>query len=569
MRRISMSLIHLAALAAGTWIAFYPTLRSGFARLQTDPGDTLLNHYILEHSWHWLTGQPGSESLWSPPCFYPAANTLAYSENLLGTAPVYWLLRVGCDELLAYQLWMMAVAALTYAAMAWTMRKFGVSHLFAALAALSYAHGLPRINQLGHQQLLPSLFSPPAVFIAWKFLEAPSARRLAGVATLAFLQLLSSIYLGWFLVLGLAIFGAIQLVVDTETRVRLVAWATSAKRELAVISVLAITASSALFAPYLLANRGFHRSYRWEVKLMVPRPASWVSPAPASCWAEWLPPATGPLSHEHHLFPGAVFILLMAVAMVVAVVWPRSLPPAGRVALVTAAVLVTLSLSIEGWSAWRGVYAIVPGAKAVRAVTRIFTAVYLFGWVAAALAGDGLCRRLSRRRWLAAGSLALAGAVEQWQPRLPAFDPRPFFAEADRLAQEMRDRSAVYVEPDPDVQFWVSHLAAQWAGLKAGVPVVNGYSGRTPRGYPDEKLIWGQPELAAWLGSRTPDMAVLPAVRLAAAYPAPLIPPDAPPAIANLDFRPTRPGLQAQRSTECQTSPSKPSDPPAIAPRER
>jgi hypothetical protein len=567
MQRPVVIFLHLAAVTAGTWIAFHPTLLTGFARLQTDPGDTLLNHYILEHSWHWLTRQPGSESLWSPPCFYPATGTLAYSENLLGAAPVYWLWRLACGELLAFQLWMIAVAGLTYASTAWVLRRFGAGHLLAALAALTFAYGLPRVNQLGHQQLLPSMFSPPAVYLAWRFLESPSAWRLGWLAAFAFLQLLASVYLGWFLVFGLSVFAGVRLTSDAATRARLSAWAAGAKRGLVVISVLALTAGAALFAPYISANRGFHRSYRGEVKLMIPRPASWVSPAPASLWARWLPPVDGPLSHEHHLFPGAVFGMLVAAATVVAVVRPQALPPAARVALVTAAVLVGVSLCVDGWSAWRGVYAVVPGAKAVRAVTRIFTAVYLFGWIAAALAAEAMTHRWGKWRHAFAGAILLAGAAEQWQPRLPSFDPRPFFAETDRLAAAFNGQCAVYVEPHPEVQFWVSHLAAQWAGLKVGVPVVNGYSGRTPPGYPDEKLIWGGDELARWLGERS--VLLVPAPRLARAFPAPVIPPGAPPAVAALDYRPTRPGLRAERRSECQTSPSKPSVPPGSAPRER
>jgi len=548
-------------------MAFYPTLASGFARLQTDPGDTLLNHYILEHSWHWLTGHPGSESLWSPPCFYPASGTLAYSENLLGTAPAYWLLRVVFDELLAYQLWMMVVAALTYIAMAWMLRRFGTGNLLAALAALTYAYGLPRINQLGHQQLLPSLFSPPAVYLTWRFLDAPSTRRLAGAAAFAFAQLLASVYLGWFLALGLTVFVLIRLATDEPARRRCREWLWNSRCSIAAVAFVATAANLTLFAPYILANRGFHRSYRWEVKLMVPRPTSWLSPAPASRWADWLPPVDGPLSHEHHLFPGAVFLLLMSSATVVAVVKPESLSPSARVALVTGAVLVGISLSVGGWSAWRGVYGVVPGAKAVRAVTRIFTAVYLFWWIAGALTAERLTRRWGRWRPACIAAVVLVGALEQWQPRLPAFDPRPFFAETDRLAAELKGKEAAYVEPDPDAQFWVSHLAAQWAGLKAGVPVVNGYSGRTPPGYPDEKLIWSGDELARWLDGRT--VAVIPPPRLARAYPAPVIPADAPPAVAALDFRPARPGMRAEGRSKCQTSPLRPSAPPESDRRER
>ena len=66
---------------SGLLIAFQPTIASGFTSLQTDPGDTLLNHYILEHTWKCLTDSHYSGTLWSPPCFFPVQGTLAYSGN--------------------------------------------------------------------------------------------------------------------------------------------------------------------------------------------------------------------------------------------------------------------------------------------------------------------------------------------------------------------------------------------------------------------------------------------------------------------------------------------------------
>src|SRR5438874_1255974 len=157
-RRAAIVATYSLALTAGLLAAFHPTLLSGFTRLQTDPGDTLLNHYVLEHSWLWLTRADYAGTLWSPPCFYPQPDTLAYSENLLGTAPLYWLLRPIAPPLLAYQLWMLAVTGLTFATAAWMLRRFAASHGLCALGAWLFAFGLPRVVQMGHQQLLPHLF---------------------------------------------------------------------------------------------------------------------------------------------------------------------------------------------------------------------------------------------------------------------------------------------------------------------------------------------------------------------------------------------------------------------------
>ncbi|MFL5328037.1 MAG: hypothetical protein ACJ8C4_03925 [Gemmataceae bacterium] len=598
MRRIANIGLHAFVVAAGLWIAFRPTLGSGFTLLQTDPGDTLLNHFILEHSWKCLSDPAYPGSLWSPPCFYPEQGTLAYSENLLGTAPIYWSCRFFASELPAYQAWMLTVAGLTYVAMAWTLRRFGVGHLLAALGAFVFAFGMPRVNQLGHQQLLPAMFTPPAVYYAWRLMESSRVGVLAGLLTCALLQLLAGIYLGWFLMFGLAVFAGARLWRDPETRERLRAFAVERWRSVMACLASAAIAGGMLFYPYVEANRGFRRHYG-EVALMLPTPHSWFSPTPSSWWANVLPQFEGPLNHEHHDFSG-----LVLPALVLGAVWslqksrpvpPLSAPHPGdggereqaestrnqlalaRTALLSAAIFVLLSLSVFGISPWRLVYALVPGAKAIRAVSRIYIVVYLFAWIGALIIADRRLRGWRRGGIVASGVLLLVGMAEQYHPRLPAFDPRPFYAEVDRLADEMRGSSAAYVEPDPEVQFWVSQLAAMWAGLKADVPVINGYSGRTPKGYPDEKMILDREDVVTWINCRpvTPrpesgrgvtGLQLIGPVRLAHAYPAPVIPANAPVTVRALDFRPYRSSRHVEIIDSCLISPTKRSAPREPAP---
>jgi hypothetical protein len=496
--RLSTLSLHWVVLCFGVWIAFAPTIRYG--HLQTDPGDTLLNHYILEHSWKWLSDSDYTFFYWSPPCFYPAEQTLAYSENLLGTAPIYWLARIVTSELPAYQIWMIAVTGLTYVAMAWTLRRFGVTHLLVALGAACFAFGLPRINQLCHQQMLPAMFSPLAVYSLWRFVEGPTVGRLALVTFFVVLQLLSSIYLGWFLCVSLAVFAVIAYSFRRSSRRLVVQFILDQYLSVALVVIVAATALVPMFLPYILANSGFHRSYRHEVALMLPSLASWLSPPPASSWANLLPPNQGPLAHEHHLFPGAVFILLSSAA---GVIWiaRRRLPPLAWVCLATGAILMSISLRFGKVSAWHLVHSYVPGAQGIRAVTRIFSVVLLFGWIGSLIAVSDWLR--GRRFATMAGAVLLMwGLGEQYQPRLPAFDARPFFAETDRLASELRGANAAYVELDPASPYWTGQLAAMWAGLKANVPVVNGYSGRTPNGYPDEKMNHDAESLSKWLNGR-------------------------------------------------------------------
>lgn len=491
--------IHGLTLICGVWMTFSPTLSQRL--LQTDPGDTLLNHYVLEHSWRWISDRDYQFPLWSPGCFYPAENTLAYSENLLGAAPIYWLARTGVNELASFQFWMIAVVVLSYLSMAWVLTRLGVHAFLAALGAGAYAFGLPQTNQLCHQQLLPSMYCPLAVYWLWQFLCQPRLTRLAATLLMALLQLWSSVYLGWLLSLAMAAFALTAIMLIPNQRKPILEFVQTKWAAAFGLAALAWLCAWPLLGHYLEANRGFHRSYRHEVRELLPMPGSWLSPPPSSAWADYLNPVSGPLSHEHHLFPGAVFIVLLGGSVCIGTV-RRELSPLAKVALVTMSVLMLLSMRFGKYSIWRQVYSIVPGAEGIRAVTRIYSVVLLMGWLGILVAISAWLRSRPRFAWMAGAVLLVIGLSEQYQPRLPAFEARPFFATADQLAGQMRGAQAAYVELDRSAPYWTGQLTAMWAGLKANVPVVNGYSGRVPAGYPDEKVCQTRLSLGPWLGER-------------------------------------------------------------------
>ena len=86
-RILSGRILFCLFLFAGMLTVFHPTIFSGFALVQTDPGDTRFNNYILEHGFLWISGDPLHTRFCDPPMFYPAKNTAAFSDILLGGRP--------------------------------------------------------------------------------------------------------------------------------------------------------------------------------------------------------------------------------------------------------------------------------------------------------------------------------------------------------------------------------------------------------------------------------------------------------------------------------------------------
>ena len=200
--------------------------------MQVEPLDTPLINYILEHSYLWITGDPLHGSFWSPPVFYPASNTAAYSETFLGTAPVYWLFRIlGTAPDTSYQLWFIALAALNFLA-AFVFLRRGLAAGFAGATAGAWlmAFGSPRTQQLIHAQLVPVFFVLIALYCLHRlFIEPATGGRFVAVFFAAVaVQLYTSFYVGWFLIFGLCLAVAMALAAPGP-RSRLVA-ASSASR---------------------------------------------------------------------------------------------------------------------------------------------------------------------------------------------------------------------------------------------------------------------------------------------------------------------------------------------------
>jgi hypothetical protein len=115
----------------------------------------------------------------------------------------------------------------------------------------------------------------------------------------------------------------------------------------------------------------------------------------------------------------------------------------------------------------------------------VILVVDLFALLAATRALTPLLARLRPgRRGLAVAALAAVVAAEQAGYVRPGFWSHEYYGLADRYAADLRGAEVGYVLSHPDARHEHSHVFAMWIGLRANVPVVNGYSGRNPDGYP-------------------------------------------------------------------------------------
>jgi hypothetical protein len=512
MRTAAVLLAYLAVAGLGLYDSFRPTVESRFALTPGDRCDSLLNHYVLEHTWQSVANPDYRGSLFSPPCFFPERHTLWYSEHLLGAAPPYWVLRLGLPADLAYQWWQLLFALANFASAALVLRWLKQPHAVAILGGYLWAFALVHIDQLRHQQLLPRLWMPLAAYHAWMIAVAPSTRHLNRMLACVFLQAVTCVNTGWFLATGLATFLPFAVYFRTGAWGEVRAWLVAERwRVVGVVAFwgLVLVAS---FVPYVVVNWGIKREYK-DCLGLIPTPSSWFTGLPGSRWDQTLAPHRQWVFDDCRLFCGFAIYALMLAAAIHLIVMKRSERPVEfalvAAGLVTVAVWLFLTIATRngGPSPWYYVR-IVPGATAIRCVSRVYVTIYLFGGLAALVwLGTVTARLRPGVRHAVLVAVAAAVIFEQTGATPPSVPKDDFFPAVDRVAERLRGAEAAYVVTrytGIDGIVWdygEGEVFGIWVGLRANVPVVNGYSGRFPDGHPRGKPA-DDAMLRAWLAGK-------------------------------------------------------------------
>src|SRR3989338_385143 len=127
-----------------------------------DFGDGRFNNFILEHGHRFLTGQ--ESSLCEAHFMYPEAQVVTFSDNLIGTVPLYSLWRaLGCDIETSFQLWYILVTVFNFTACYFFLKWLFHNRYAAVLGAFVFAFSLTLQTQVTHAQTFPRFFIPLAI----------------------------------------------------------------------------------------------------------------------------------------------------------------------------------------------------------------------------------------------------------------------------------------------------------------------------------------------------------------------------------------------------------------------
>lgn len=488
---------------AGRWLALFvaaaivwtwPLARHLGSRIPHDPGDSLLNIWLI---WWNARAVPFTTGWWSPPVFFPLPGTLALSEHLAGlaplTSPLQW---AGAGPVAAYNVAFILSFALSGFCAFLLVRRLaggraeasclpsagpGVAELAALVAGLVYGFGPYRAGQLAHLQVLTSQWMPLTLLAMHAWMTGGRRRWLLVAGAAWLLQALSNGYYLLFFPVLIALW---------------LAWFVDWRREFrrGVALVGALTGASLPLIPLLLTyarvqgHLGLGRT-AGEVLNFSPGPSALLQASGLLRFWPTVPTATT----EAFLFPGVTAPALVAAAWIARLVrrapHPSSPPAAAagpassrsRLAFYTGAAIVLWSLAFgapaAGSSAWLHPWVLLarlPGYGALRVPARFAMLATLCASIAAGLAIVDLApRRRAARRAFAA--LLLTGAiVDGWMATMPLVVP-PGRADIPRM-----HGAAVLELPLGE---GAVDTAAMYRAMTHRLPLVNGYSGHTPPHY--------------------------------------------------------------------------------------
>jgi hypothetical protein len=479
--------------------------------LPGDLGDARFNMYILEHAHRWLLRL--DTSFWNAPIFYPASNTVALSDNHLGTFLFYSIFRLlGASRELAFQWWAITLCLLDFWS-AWIILKRFRLHPIAAIGgAYLFTFAYAVVAQIAHIQLVPRFMVPVAFWMATVFLKSGQIKDLALFLAACAYQFYIGFYMGYFLVLMLIPYGLTLIIrqkpwrpflsISSKANQVTILVSIQDKREMArrgmgylICGIAFIVLLLPLAIPYLKAQAAVGSRPWSEVSEMLPRLYSYLYAPRSNFWTGRKFEMPGVYPAEHQLFLG----MLPLAALIVFPILLRTNRILGQgvgLAMIwTVLAMVAITLSDGRHSLYWFIWSYFPGGGGIRAVTRIivdllYPIAFVFG---AALT---LVLQKIERRWgwavsAVVGCVAIGLLVVDQSTRLMAFS---FESSQNRIAdlrakigQAARgelEKKVLWVNAAADEPFFIKQLDAMLAGQELGLSVVNGYSGNRPKQYP-------------------------------------------------------------------------------------
>lgn len=452
-----------------TALITYPQVR-GLGTLVPYHTDPYFSMWRLAWVAHAIQTDP--RALFEANIFYPAHDTLAYSDAMLlpgiAAAPLFW---AGINPVLIYNLALFGSFALSGFAAFLLARMLTGSATGSIFAGVIYAFAPYRFCHYMHLELQIVFWIPFALLLIHRLMANGGARDgvLLGLTVTA--QLLSSVYVGIFSLAYFAVLTPALLVLTGLRHAQRFLTAT------AVAAALTIT----VVAPYALAYRPAERDLGTrsldEVRVYSASMKNYLSAPAMNRLYGWTSNSDPTWADEMNLFPG----ILACVLALVGVLKGRGLVRFAYLAGLAASVEMTRGASSF---AYLWLFEHVGAFRALRSPARFDTLVNLSLGVLSAYGVAFLLARIEDRRWKGLAAAALVAVLIAEYASSPLIAPVPAPTRIDSLLSKRPPSVIVELPLESRRGFWGSF---DWLYMYQGIGhfgrMLNGYSGHAPASF--------------------------------------------------------------------------------------
>jgi hypothetical protein len=468
-----------------------------------DLGDTRFNMYILEHGYRWLLRL--DTSFWNAPIFYPSPNTVALSDNHLGTFLIYSIFRLlGASREVAFQLWGITLCILNYLVTWFVLRKFKVHPIAALAGAYLFSFSFVIAAQMGHIQLVPRFMIPIAFWTATRFLETGRPRYLAFLFAACAYQFYLGFYTGYFLTLVLPPYFMAFIVVRKSWQ-PFIAFVRNTDKRIIVSRCFGYFACCIAFIlsllplaiPYLKAQQVVGGRSWSDVALLLPRWYSYLYAPTSYLWSNL---QFGKLSNyqwEHQLFIG--IIPLLAILLLPILFCKRAHSPiayrVGFAMIFAVFAIVAATLYCFNSSFYWFIWSNFPGGSGIRAVTRIIVVLlYPVAFCMAitlTLILEKIAKKFNHLTAVIVGCILIGLLVIDQSARVRSVSIQScqkritdLQARIEQVSKKVPTPKVLWIEGSTKDFYFVKQIDAMLVGQELGLAVINGYSGNSPKSYP-------------------------------------------------------------------------------------
>jgi hypothetical protein len=473
------------AFMLGIWYFCIRILGYNVEYIPGDLGDSRFINYLLEHGYRWITGDV--PAFWDAGFMYPFHNTIALSDSMLGTVPLYAVWRFfGFSPESSYQLWWILICTLNYWISYLVFKKWFNRSEVALMLAWIFAFSIFNIGQLNYMQMIIRFMVPVVFYAVYRMVNTPSIKYLAIYCFGLIFQFYCVMYTGFYLLYFSVFFMLICYLISKKWRDLLYYFKKERIAYTSVVFLLSFLAMLWLFLPYLKISKIVGVLRYSEVIQNVPLWTSFLFPHESSVTWKFLHNMAKPNVYNwwlHYLFTGIIPFTAMVVSPFY-LVYNRykkiKTPWLLKSLIITSVIIVLFHIRTERGLSLYPVLFKLPGISSMRVVARfmhveIFILLLLSGYVLV---------KINSKYFLLFMLLVFADNLF-----IPAYIPRQeksaLIQRKEILLTELAkydyEKYKAFALIDSTQPAYITNLDMMLVAQSVGIKTMNGYSSYCPR----------------------------------------------------------------------------------------